>query len=537
MATSRKRKRATRRGVARDAAGTQTDFELDLEPASPNVLYYGDNLEVLPEIRKASVDLVYLDPPFNSKQDYNQFFLDPSGRRSSAQRRAFEDTWRWTPSAAEAFELGVAEGGEVAERLYAFKRFLKKQDMMAYLAMMAPRLIKLRRVLKPTGSIVLHCDPGASHYLKVLMDAVFGARCFRNEIIWHYSGWNKRLAHHFERRHDVLLFYALGDAQRFNGYGIPWESQEEYLKVRKQKLRHDEHGDYVLSDAGGGKRIKRYVADAMLEGRPVDDVWEIDKLNNSSKERLGYPTQKPFALLERIIRACSDEGDTVLDPFCGCGTAIDAAQALGRTWIGIDIAYLAIDVIETRLHDRYGSTISDSYGVAGKPKDLAGACALWEKNRFDFETWAVTRLKAQANDKQVGDEGVDGRLRFDLPEGEFGLGIVSVKGGENIGPAMVRELHGTLTAEDAQLGVLILMREPTPGMTRAADAAGTYSWPMTGQPFPKIQVVTVEQLLQNERPGLPPVYLPYLQAQRAPIDHVQLDLPAEKPLARPGQQL
>jgi site-specific DNA-methyltransferase (adenine-specific) len=228
--------------------------------------------------------------------------------------------------------------------------------MKAYLTYMAQRIIEMHRILKDTGSIYLHCDPTASHYLKTILDEVFGKQGFRNEVVWHYSGWNKKLKNSFERRHDVIFFYAKKDnSTRFNSFSIPWTNEDEYIKKRKQKVLIDTSGKkYVMSDAGGGKRIKRYVEEAMSYGSPIDDVWNVDKLNNSAKEATGYPTQKPLALLRRIIKASSKEGDLVFDPFCGCATTCVAAQQLGRKWIGIDIEKQAVNVLIDRLTDDAG---------------------------------------------------------------------------------------------------------------------------------------------------------------------------------------
>ncbi len=239
---------------------------------------------------------------------------------------------------------------------------------MAYLVNMAPRLVELHRALRESGSLLLHCDPTMSHYLKVLLDAIFGADMFRNEIVWRYSGWNKVLPKHFERRHDIILFYAKSNKQKFKSFTTRWASVEEYVRVRKQKVREDEDGQYVLSDRGKGQRIKRYLHEALQYGKPIDDVWNIDKINNSSAECLGYPTQKPIALLERLISSTTDEGDIVLDPFCGCGTTIDASVRLKRNWIGIDITFIAVDLIESRLRLFHGPEINETYKVTGIPR-------------------------------------------------------------------------------------------------------------------------------------------------------------------------
>lgn len=469
-----------------------------------NALYYGDNLDVLRRfIPDESVDLVYLDPPFNSDQDYNVLFEEQDGARAAAQIRAFRDTWRWDQAAARSFVEVVESGGAVSRAMQGFRAFLGENDVLAYLAMIAPRLMELHRVLKKTGSIYLHCDPTASHYLKVLMDAVFGAKQFRNEIVWHYTGWNKQLARHFERRHDVILFYAKDD-NHFGSYALPWSSTTEYVRVRKQKVRVDEAGrEYVLSDAGGGKRVRRYLEEAMEAGRPIDDVWEIDKLTSSSKERLGYPTQKPEALLERIIEASTSPGDLVLDPFCGCGTATVAVHNLGRRWIGIDITHLAINLIKHRLQDIFGEGIEKTYEVVQEPTSLPDARALATEDPYQFQFWALGLVKARPTKGKKGPgQGIDGRIYFhDEGNGKTKQVIFSVKAGK-VQPTHVRDLRGVVERESAQIGVLISMEKPTRAMRSEAASAGLYASPF-GSSHPKLQLLTVEELLEGGRVDLP----------------------------------
>lgn len=484
-----------------------------------NRLYYGDNLKILRnDIADESVDLIYLDPPFNSKRSYNVLFKSRSSDDPSAQIEAFDDTWNWSQE-SEALYLEMISGGaptKVADVLIAMRGLLGDNDVLAYLVMMTARLVELHRVLKPTGSLYLHCDPTASHYLKVVLDAIFGLRNFRNELVWHYSGWNKHLAQHFERRHDVIFFYAKSKDQTFNGYGEPWESEEQYLKVRKQKLHVDEDGrKYVMSDRGGGKRIKRYLEEAMQYGRPVDSVWDMDKLNNSASEALGYPTQKPLALLERIIQASSNPGDVVLDPFCGCGTAVDAAQKLGRRWIGIDITYLAIDLIQKRLRNTYGDAITGTFEVSGVPSEMAAAQALFDKNPFDFERWAVSMISGLPNEKQVGDKGVDGVIRFWLADGVIGNALVSVKGGKSLKPEMVQALGGAVDQHNAQLGVFVCLGNPTPGMIEAEKKSGTFLHDLSGTAYPKIQILTIAEILAGKRPKMPTPISPFKKAKQS----------------------
>lgn len=475
-----------------------------------NVLYNGDNLRILRHrIASESVDLIYLDPPFNSKQDYNILYKERDGSRPTAQIKAFTDTWTWDQAAQAAYRDAIEHGTEnVASTMEAFKNALGPTDMLAYLSMMAPRLIELHRVLRPSGSIFLHCDPTASHYLKVLMDAVFGGKNFRNEIVWHYSGWNKRLTRHFERRHDIVLFYGMSKGEHvFNSYTLPWESKEQYVKIRKQKLHIDSKGrEYVLSDAGSGKRVRRYIEEAMSYGRPVDDVWDIDKVNNSAKEGVNYPTQKPLALLERIVAAASDEGDTVLDPFCGCGTAIDAAQSLNRKWIGIDITQLAIDVVRDRLQKRYGPEIEEEYALARDPVSVQDALSLAREDKYDFQWWVLDRLGAlEAHRKKGADKGVDGRLNFnDDPNAPNKKVVIQVKGGK-VGPREVRELRGVLERDKATIAVLVTIKEPTHQMRIEALEAGAYFSKEWERDFDRLQILTVGDIIEDKQIDYPSV--------------------------------
>ena len=332
----------------------------------PSTIFTGDNLPILRGMDSASVDLIYLDPPFNSNRHYSA----PIG--SKAAGAEFKDTWTLE-------DTDDAWWGELADAHPALYRVIDaagasggKGDK-AYCIYMAVRLLEMHRVLKSTGSLYLHCDPTMSHALKLLLDAVFGARSYRNEIVWTYSGWNKRLKYKFESRHDVIYFYAKGRSNLFNGCNEPWKSESEYIAKRKQKVREDEQGrKYVLSDAGGGNRVKRYLDDAMKYGAPVASVWQIDKINNSSKERTGYPTQKPLKLLQRIVQASSNKGDVVLDPFCGCATACLAAESLQRQWIGIDISPKAFELINVRLKKELGGIFSQVIHRTDIPARVGG---------------------------------------------------------------------------------------------------------------------------------------------------------------------
>lgn len=481
-----------------------------------NRLYYGDNLDVLRQhVPAATVDLVYLDPPFNSDRNYNVIFNrhDVVGDADRAQIQAFDDTWRWTPVTEQQYASYI--GGElpnaVADALAAFRTLLGENDAMAYLVNMAPRLVELHRVLKPTGSIHLHCDPVMSHYLKVLLDTIFGFDRFQNEIIWHHQLGAMAGKAKLPSKHDVVFWYSKGKTPKFN------KLRGDVTPQMDKKYSHeDEAGRYMMSYG------KKYY---LKGGKPFDDVWDIPAIAPTSGERLGYPTQKPLALLERIIAAGSDEGEVILDPFCGCGTALDASIRLNRQWIGIDITYIAVDLIEKRLLHTHGNKIASTYEALGIPRDQAAALALFSRSPFDFERWAVSLVNGQPNQKQVGDKGVDGVARFPLDaRGIFGRVLVSVKGGRQLNPAMVRDLGGTVTTQKAEMGVLITNARPTRGMIDEANHAGSYRHPHYAEAFPRIQLITVSELLSGKRPRMPATVLPYIQAFRAktPADQASL---------------
>jgi site-specific DNA-methyltransferase (adenine-specific) len=522
-----------------------------------NHLYYGDNLHVLREhIAAESVDLVYLDPPFNSNASYNQLFKGPSGNPSAAQIEAFNDTWHWTDAAEEAFgEVMRSGNGNAAEMLRAMRSFLGENDMMAYLAMMAVRLLELHRVLKPTGSLYLHCDSTASHYLKILLDAVFGPRNFKNEIIW-----KRTFAHGSARRwgdvHDTLFFYSKADIYSWNKItqkheekyvsskygqsdsrgrfrwvvltgsgprkgesGAPWrgynptESNRHWTVPRQPLSLLKEEGVQVPSgtidslellfennfirfpERSGSKGAPEYKY-YLNEGQPIQDViTDVPPINSQAQERLGYPTQKPVALLERIVAASSNPGDVVLDPFCGCGTTVHAAEKLGRQWIGIDVTHLAIGLIEKRLRDAFPKVAFQTHGV---PQDLAGARDLARRGRedrnyyFEFEKWALSLLAAQPGNlgKKGADRGIDGNIYF----GKTSRAIVSVKAGDNVSVEMVRSLDSVVKRENAEIGILLTLTPPTRNMVGEAAAAGQYKEPGFS-PVPRIQIVTIDEAL------------------------------------------
>ncbi|MEX1232084.1 MAG: DNA methyltransferase [Planctomycetaceae bacterium] len=518
-----------------------------------NTLYYGDNLDILRRyIADESVDLVYLDPPFKSDQNYNVLFAEQDGSRSAAQVQAFEDTWRWDESAAQAWQETVEMGGKVSDALRAFRMFLGDSDMLAYLSMMAPRLVELRRVLKVTGSIYLHCDPTASHYLKMLLDSVFGPKNFRNEITWKRRVGFSSAVHESNRFGictDIILFYAASDEAKFHPqYNLDSPEYQQYIKERftmveavsgrqfqatslvnpayRPNLIYDYKGyksppnGWMITkekmeqwDADGklhfppdkNKRIRRKSFADELRGMPIQNLWvDVPEINARAAERLGYPTQKPEALLERIILASSNEGDTVLDPFCGCGTTISTAQRLNRQWIGIDVTSLAISLIKNRLRDAFGESVK--YDVIGEPVDLAGAIALAEQDKYQFQWWALGLVEARPVEQKKGaDRGIDGRIVFhdDAESSKTKQIIISVKGG-NTNVKDIRELTAVVDREQAQIGVLITLHQPTRPMTQEAAGAGFYESPWDGKRRQKIQVLTIEDLLSGKTIDMPP---------------------------------
>ena len=521
-----------------------------------NTLYYGDNLDVLRRyLADESVDLIYLDPPFNSNANYNVLFGERDGVQSAAQIQAFEDTWHWDRAAAAAYQEVVETGPErVSQAMQAFRVMVGEADMLAYLSMMAPRLVELRRVLKPTGSIYLHCDPTASHYLKVLMDAVFSPRYFINEIVWQRTNAKGLAFTRFASNHDVILRYSKGSTwtwnpeyaphdpkyvEQFYRYSEPDTGRRyrladltnpnknrpnltyEFLGVtrvwrwtRERMHRAHEQGLIVQSKPGGVPALKRYLDEQ--EGTPVGDTWtDIRPIQSQASEGLGYPTQKPVALLERIVRASSNEGDVVLDPFCGCGTAIAAAQKLGRRWIGIDVTHLAVTLIKQRLRDEFGPEITAAYQTIGEPVDGAGARALAAEDPYQFQFWALGLVGARPADQKKGaDRGIDGRIYFHDQAGAKTKQIVlQVKAG-HVNVSQVRDLRGVMEREKAEMGVLICLEEPTKPMRGEAASAGFYHSPGWNESYPRLQVLTVAELLEGKGISAPPTNVTFKQAAR-----------------------
>lgn len=457
-----------------------------------NTLYYGDNLQILREhIADSSIDLIYLDPPFQSGRNYNVLFEEKNGTSSRSQIKAFKDTWHWDMSAEETYREimeSKISPAKLIELIQGLKQFLSNNDMMAYLVMMAIRLVELHRVLKDTGSIYLHCDPTASHYLKLVIDAIFGGDNFQNEIVWCYRGGGvPRMA--FARKHDILLFYSKTNtgSRVFNTQYVPYsEASQKLVKSR------------------GGTSIDGKIRN-LERGAHMPDWWfDINSLQTWSPERLPYETQKPEAILERIITASSNEGDIVLDPFCGCGTTVNVAERLKRKWIGIDITHLAIGLIKHRLLDTFGDKVK--YKVKGEPEDYASAKALAEHDKFQFECWASGKVGARKEKQMGADRGIDGIIFF-YDEGrtdeKIKKIIVQVKGG-HIGVSQIRDLKGTVEREKAQIGAFITLEEPTQPMKTEAASAGFYECPFNKSKYPKLQILTIKELFEGKKLDYPP---------------------------------
>lgn len=528
-----------------------------------NQLYYGDNLPILREyIKSESVDLIYLDPPFNSNRNYNVLFKDDKGKESEAQITAFKDTWYWDRVAEDTYRgLVLNSPPHISKMIEAMREFVGANQMMAYLVMMASRLMELQRVLKPTGSLYLHCDSTASHYLKIILDTVFGAQNFRNEIIW------QRTSSHNDSRkwgtiHDIVLFYS--KTNQFTWNEVFTDHNPKYVS---DFYRHkDERGvyrlDHIIRSASMGARpnltyeykgytpewgwrvvlekLKALDEEGRLEwsktGRPYlkrylheqkgtaikSIILDIPPLGAQAAERLGYPTQKPLALLERIIMASSNEGDVVLDPFCGCGTAVAAAQKLKRNWIGIDITHLAIALQKYRLKDMFELVEKVDYQVIGEPTDIGSARQLAQDDRYQFQWWALSLVQARPlggdegskQGKKGSDKGIDGIISFiDDHTGKVKRVLIQVKSGK-VKSGDIRDLRGTIEREKAAMGVFITLEPPTKDMQKEAVTAGAYSSPGWKKDYPVIQIITVEELLNGIAPQLPPAHGTFKSAGR-----------------------
>ena len=529
-----------------------------------NRLYYGDNLAVLrDQIGDESVDLIYLDPPFNSNAGYNVLFKSASGAGADASIEAFDDTWTWGAASQNAL-MDIASGTNrpLQVMMNAMHTAIGENPLMAYLAMMAVRLVELHRVLKPTGSLYLHCDPTASHYLKLVLDAVFGVTSYRNEIVWKRTSAHGNVSANYGDVTDSIFYYAKGANPTWNRPMMPLSDKniaEKYSSVDENGRRYTTRDlrnpgvrpnlmyDYTASNGktykphpngwsfteakmrqydeagllhfpkndGGRIRMKLFLDER--PGRPMQTLWDdISPINSQAQERLGYPTQKPRALLERIIAASSNPGDVVLDPFCGCGTAVDAAQKLGRRWIGIDVTHIAIGMIEDRMRQGYPGIDFETVGV---PKDLASAERLAADDPHQFQQWVCWQVGGFPRDKKGGDKGVDGWFNYLNENGRIETGVISVKAGDNVNPNMVRDLGRVMERDGHRFGLFIMKSMPTKGMREEAASHKLIEMQfggneVEGKRFPALQIVTLAELMMGKRPSLPPLISPVKKAAR-----------------------
>lgn len=537
-----------------------------------NRLYFGDNLDVLRQhVPNDSVDLIYLDPPFNSKRAYNVLYKSPKGETSEAQMTAFKDTWYWSENTKiEYRDIKNSPYTGLAEMIQGMRAFMHESDLMAYLVMMGRRLMELHRVLKPTGSLYLHCDSTASHYLKIMLDSIFGGDAFRNEIFWKRTSTS---THSDSKRWasvtDTLLYYSksesftwnpvylqqnerhLSDKYRYDdgdgrglyaldnmtspnprpnlmydwmGYAYPPKGWR-YDRTTMQRL-HDEGRIHYPEDKAQRPRLKRYLNEQ--KGRLADNAWlDIAPLNSQAVERLGYPTQKPLALLERIIKASSNPGDLVLDPFCGCGTTVHAAQSLGRDWIGIDITHMAIHLIERRLRAAFPEII---FKTEGLPEDLDGARDLAKRDKYQFQWWACSLVGAQPyqGKKKGADGGIDGLIFFTDAENGKRVDrkiVVSVKGGENVTVTMLRDLIAVMQQNNADIGLFVTLTDPTQPMMTEAARAGVYRGG-NGRDYPRVQILTIDDLLSGRKhPQFLDMSLGQETFKQSPVDKPDNDQP------------
>jgi site-specific DNA-methyltransferase (adenine-specific) len=541
-----------------------------------NTLFYGDNLPILREyIDSESVDLVYLDPPFNSNRSYNVLFRDEGGREAQAQITAFEDAWHWNQTTEQAYQDLVTLGDpRVASMVGALRQSIGANQMMAYLVMMAARLVELHRVLKPTGSIYLHCDPTASHYLKIILDTIFGPKSFRTEIVWKRSSAHsdtKQGRQQHGRIHDIVLFYTKGDVWTWNPVYTPYDPEyveEFYRYVEEGTGRRFRLGDLTAAKPGGDtlyewKGIKPYkgrywayskenMEQLEREGRlyytksgmpcykryldempgvPLQDIW-VDIPPALGAQDLGYPTQKPLALLERIIQASSNPDDVVLDPFCGCGTTIAAAQKLGRRWVGIDITHLSIALQKYRLKDSFNLVEKKDYRVIGEPEDLPSARQLAQDDRYQFQWWALSLIKARPvggesgsrRGKKGSDKGIDGIINFiDDATAKPKRAVVQVKSGK-VRSGDIRDLIGTLDSEGAAMGIFITLEAPSRDMQTAAASAGFYRSPGWDRDYPRLQILTIADLLSGAEIKMPPASITFKPAGKVKVVAEQREL-------------
>lgn len=512
--------------------------------ATSNRLYYGDNLTIMQSMPSACIDLIYLDPPFNSQRTYNLIYKQATGLPVPELEEAFCDSWELDPEKEEMArrmpivlrEYGVDES--LVQFWSAWIAALRNTQprILAYLVYMSYRLLEMKRILRPEGSLYLHCDPTASHYIKVVLDGIFGHAAYRNEIIWERTFSHNFKAKNYARSHDVLLYYAKGSRPTFNVQYQPYSEAQlsRYKKDETGKLYKAENltfstantsrqfewrgtkppahrswgasieqleewykqGKILLRRDGSPRMdgLKVYLDE--MPGKPISTIWtDVERIGNTSAERLGYPTQKPIKLLDRIIKTSSNEGDVVFDPFCGCGTAVYAAHINKRKWIGCDIAILSVRIVRDVLLKRYGLREDEHYSVTGIPLSVDGAQDLFARDPRQFQHWVVELAGGFANNRHSGDQGVDGRLYFETDDGLKNM-VISVKGGK-LTPAFTRELRGTMERDATSLlSGLICLQDPTKGMREEAAKAGQFTY--RGKAYDRMQIRTAEDLLAGK---------------------------------------
>ncbi|TCD00642.1 site-specific DNA-methyltransferase [Erythrobacteraceae bacterium CFH 75059] len=467
-----------------------------------NKLLYGDCLTIMRDMPLGSVDLIYLDPPFNSNRDYNAIYKDETGRQLPDQIEAFNDLWELSPERQQAIRMmpvlmrdyGIDD--DIVEFWKIWMNALRNTQprLLAYLSYMTERLLPMRGILKPTGSVFLHCDPTASHYIKVMMDGIFGHNNFRNEIIWCYTGPGSPGMRQFMRKHDVILWYNKGKTWTFNA--------DDVRVAHSEKTK----GNYKKGLVGSGFVEADHVIHE--KGKVPEDWWQI-AIAARGKEYMRYPTQKPLKLLDRIIRAASNKGETVFDPFCGCATTIEAAHTLGRKWIGIDIAIHAIKrVAKVRLEERLGLIEGKDFVIEGVPVTAEGALDLWNRDKHQFQKWAIEQVDGFVTNRKTADGGIDGRLYFSVPDKrDLQSMVIEVKGGKNVNVDVVRSLRGALERDQAEMAGLIVMDDlgdrKTKNFLREMGEAGDMD--VNGVLYHRMQLLTVPEILAGKRFNTPSV--------------------------------
>jgi len=517
-----------------------------------NRLIYGDNLTIMQEvIPKESIDLIYLDPPFNSNRNYNLMYRNLTGQPIPEQVDAFCDTWTMDEhkeALAKNIPIILHENGIDAAYMDMWRFWINalrkvNEPLLAYLIYMTPRLCSMKSLLKKTGSIYLHCDPTASHYIKCMMDGIFGQDNFRNEIVWKRRTGSSSAVHkpnRFGSVTDTILYYTMSDKHIFNPqYSFSDPRYKKYIEekfvykddngrlyrndnltnpiysqtliyeykgfkppekgwaISKEKMeKWDKEGRLSFPTKPDGRIQRRRYLDE-LKGKPIQSLWDdIAPVNSQAKDRLGYPTQKPIDLLKRIILTSTNEGDTVFDPFCGCGTTIYAAQATKRNWIGCDIAILAVNLVSKTLQERYKLADGHSFKIEGIPNSMESAQHLADHDKYQFQNWIVERIGGFPTLKKAGDKGVDGRLYFETKNGLKEM-VLSVKAGK-IQPTDIRDLRGVLEREaNAEMAGFLCMQEPTKAMIQEGASAGLYEY--AGNQYPRLQILTARQILEDKQ--------------------------------------